>query len=77
MVDRQRQVIAFCGDGGFSILMGDLLTLKSYNLPVKIVVLNNSSLGFADLEMRVLMRAPCTYNDVQISNQTVVNLTES
>ncbi|WP_257263752.1 ubiquinone-dependent pyruvate dehydrogenase [Endozoicomonas sp. ONNA2] len=52
MVDRQRQVIAFCGDGGFSMLMGDLLTLKPYNLPVKIVILNNSSLGFVDLEMK-------------------------
>ncbi len=51
MVDRQRQVIAFCGDGGSSILMGDLLTLKPYNLQLKIVVLNNSSLGFVDLEM--------------------------
>ncbi|GAA4650972.1 ubiquinone-dependent pyruvate dehydrogenase [Kistimonas scapharcae] len=52
MVDRKRQVIAFCGDGGFSMLMGDLLTLKPYELPVKIVVLNNSALGFVDLEMK-------------------------
>lgn len=47
-----RQVIAFCGDGGFSMLMGDLLTLKPYNLDVKVVVLNNHSLGFVDLEMK-------------------------
>ncbi|WP_066015134.1 ubiquinone-dependent pyruvate dehydrogenase [Endozoicomonas atrinae] len=52
MLDRQRQVIAFCGDGGFSMLMGDLLTLQPYQLPIKIAVLNNSSLGFVDLEMK-------------------------
>ncbi|PSV01356.1 ubiquinone-dependent pyruvate dehydrogenase [Photobacterium leiognathi subsp. mandapamensis] len=46
------QVIAMCGDGGFSMLMGDLLTLKPYKLPLKIVVLNNSSLGFVAMEMK-------------------------
>lgn len=51
-VDKKRQVIAFCGDGGFSMLMGDLLTLVPYQLPVKVVVLNNSSLGFVDMEMK-------------------------
>lgn len=51
-VDKARQVIAFCGDGGFSMLMGDLLTLKPYGLDVKVVVLNNHSLGFVDLEMK-------------------------
>ena len=47
-----RQVIAMCGDGGFSMLMGDLLTIASYDLPVKIIVYNNGSLGFVSLEMR-------------------------
>ncbi|WP_419880751.1 ubiquinone-dependent pyruvate dehydrogenase [Peribacillus sp. B-H-3] len=47
-----RQVIALCGDGGLSMLMGDLLTLKQYNLPVKIVVFNNTSLNFVELEMK-------------------------
>lgn len=50
--DRQRQVIAMCGDGGFSMLMGDLLSLKQLNLPVKIVVFNNRSLGFVAMEMK-------------------------
>ncbi|WP_261922778.1 ubiquinone-dependent pyruvate dehydrogenase [Shewanella sp. NFH-SH190041] len=50
-VDKNRQVIAMCGDGGFSMLMGDLLTLKPYQLPVKVVVLNNSSLAFVAMEM--------------------------
>lgn len=49
---RQRQVIALCGDGGLSMLMGDLLSLRQLNLPVKIVVFNNGSLGFVELEMK-------------------------
>ena len=53
MLDKQRQVIAFCGDGGFSMLMGDLLTLLPYHLPVKVVILNNSSLALVDMEMKV------------------------
>ena len=47
-----RQVIALAGDGGLAMLMGDLLTLKQMNLPVKIVVFNNSALGFVELEMK-------------------------
>lgn len=53
MLDKQRQVIAFCGDGGFSMLLGDLLTLLPYQLAVKVIVLNNSSLGLVDMEMKV------------------------
>ena len=51
-LDRNRQVIAMCGDGGFSMLMGDLLSLKQLNLPIKIVVYNNRSLGFVAMEMK-------------------------
>lgn len=47
-----RQVIALAGDGGLAMLMGDLLTLTTYNLPVKVVVYNNSSLNFVELEMK-------------------------
>ena len=47
-----RQVVALCGDGGFSMLMGDLLTLKQLNLPVKVVVFNNGTLGFIELEQK-------------------------
>ncbi len=47
-----RQVITFSGDGGLAMLMGELLTLKQLNLPVKIVVFNNSSLAFVELEMK-------------------------
>ncbi len=47
-----RQVVAFSGDGGLAMLMGELLTLRQQRLPVKIVVLNNGSLGFVELEMK-------------------------
>jgi pyruvate dehydrogenase (quinone) len=45
-----RQVISLSGDGGFSMLMGDFLSLGQLGLPVKIVVLNNGALGFIELE---------------------------
>lgn len=48
-----RQVIAFCGDGGLSMLLGDLATIHQYKLPVKIVVFNNRALGMVKLEMEV------------------------
>ena len=48
-----RQVIALCGDGGLSMLLGDLATIKQYNLPVKVIVFNNRSLGMVKLEMEV------------------------
>jgi pyruvate dehydrogenase (quinone) len=43
-------VISLSGDGGFSMLMGDFLSLTQLGLPVKIVVFNNGKLGFVDLE---------------------------
>ena len=51
--DRRRQVVSMSGDGGFSMLMGDFLTLVQYDLPVKVVLFNNSSLGMVELEMLV------------------------
>jgi pyruvate dehydrogenase (quinone) len=47
-----RQVISLSGDGGLAMLLGDMLTLKQLNLPVKLVVFNNSTLGFVELEMK-------------------------
>jgi pyruvate dehydrogenase (quinone) len=47
-----RQVIAFSGDGGLAMLLGELLTIRQNKLPVKIVVFNNSSLNFVELEMK-------------------------
>ncbi|MFF0578724.1 pyruvate dehydrogenase [Streptosporangium saharense] len=48
-----RQVVSLSGDGGLSMLLGELLTVRTHNLPVKIVVFNNSSLGMVKLEMLV------------------------
>ena len=48
-----KQVIAFCGDGGLSMTLGDLMTVVQYKLPVKIIVFNNRSLGMVKLEMEV------------------------
>ncbi|MCX5589205.1 thiamine pyrophosphate-dependent enzyme [Streptomyces erythrochromogenes] len=45
-----RQVVAFCGDGGLSMLLGDLMTIKTYRLPVKLVVFDNRRLGMVKLE---------------------------
>lgn len=49
-LDRTRQVIANCGDGGLMMLLGDLRTAVTYNLPVKFVVYNNGRLGMVKLE---------------------------
>ncbi|MBF6329945.1 pyruvate dehydrogenase [Nocardia transvalensis] len=49
----ERQVISISGDGGLAMLMGDLLTVSAYDLPVKVVVFNNASLGMVKLEMLV------------------------
>jgi len=48
-----RQVIAMAGDGGLAMLMGDLLTVTQYDLPIKILVFDNSALGMVKLEMEV------------------------
>src|ERR1700746_2368970 len=48
----QRQVISMSGDGGFSMMMGDFITLTQMGLPVKIIVLNNGTLGFVEMEMK-------------------------
>jgi pyruvate dehydrogenase (quinone) len=53
VVDRRRQVISMSGDGGLAMLLGELLTVRTHKLPVKVVVFNNSSLGMVRLEMMV------------------------
>src|SRR6267143_795068 len=47
-----RQVVALSGDGGFTMLMGDFLSLVQLGLPVKVVVFNNGALGFIELEQK-------------------------
>jgi pyruvate dehydrogenase (quinone) len=48
----QRQVISLSGDGGFTMLMGDLLSLSQLKLPIKVIVFNNGALGFIELEQK-------------------------
>lgn len=52
MTSSDRQVFSLSGDGGLSMLMGELITLKQYNLPLNVIVYNNSSLSFVELEMK-------------------------
>jgi len=49
---RDRQVVALAGDGGLTMLFGELITLTQNRLPVKVIVFNNSSLNFVELEMK-------------------------
>jgi pyruvate dehydrogenase (quinone) len=49
-LDRAAEVVAFCGDGGLTMLMGDLITAVTYELPVRLVVFNNGRLGMVKLE---------------------------
>jgi len=48
----KRQVISLSGDGGFTMMMGEVVTLIQAGLPIKVVVLNNGTLGFVELEMK-------------------------
>jgi len=47
-----RQVITMSGDGGFAMLMGDVLTLRQHKLPIKIIIFKNDSLAFVELELK-------------------------
>jgi len=53
-IDSSRQVWALCGDGGFCMSMNDFVTAVRYNWPVKVLVFNNSELGFVAMEMQVV-----------------------
>ena len=62
-----RQVICLAGDGGFSMLMGDLLTTVQENLPIKIAVYDNGKLGFIDIEQKAAGLEP-VYTDLKNPN---------
>ncbi len=51
-VERGRQVVSLSGDGGFAMLMGDFISLVQLKLPVKVVIFDNGTLGFVELEMK-------------------------
>ena len=52
-LDPDREVWAFCGDGGFGMAMQDFLSAVRYDWPIKVIVFNNSTLGFVKMEMEV------------------------
>jgi pyruvate dehydrogenase (quinone) len=60
-----RQTVSLSGDGGFAMLMGDLLTIRQLDLPVKIVIINNGMLGFVDMEMKAAGYLP---SNVELAN---------
>jgi pyruvate dehydrogenase (quinone) len=59
-----RQVICLAGDGGFSMLLGDILTLVQETLPIKIVVYDNGKLGFVEMEQKAAGLLP-VYTDLK------------
>jgi pyruvate dehydrogenase (quinone) len=59
-----RQVICMAGDGGFTMLLGDLLTVVQESLPIKIVVFDNGKLGFVDIEQKAAGLVP-VYTDLK------------
>ena len=62
-----RQVICLAGDGGFAMLLGDLLTTVQENLPIKIIVYDNGKLGFVDIEQKAAGLVPL-YTDLKNPN---------
>ena len=69
-----RQVISMSGDGGFTMLMGDILTLTQMELPVKVVVFHNSKLGFVDMEQKVASYLP---TGVDLKNPNFAKMAEA
>ena len=69
-----RQVVTFSGDGGLSMLLGDLLSLRQHKLPVKIILFSNSTLAFVELEM---MAAGILGKGTDMVNPDFVALAES
>lgn len=72
--DLNRQVVALCGDGGFSMLMGDVLSLAAMKLPVKAVVFNNGELGFVAMEMQAAGYLP---ESTELHNPSFAQIAEA
>lgn len=64
LVHPGRQIVAFCGDGGLSMLMGELITVSRYRLPIKIVVIKNNTLGQIKWEQMMFLGNPETECDL-------------
>jgi pyruvate dehydrogenase (quinone) len=72
-LDRSRQVIGLCGDGGFNMLMGEFLTAVHHKLPVKVVIYNNSAFGLIPLEAEAI-GLPASREGVEFPNPDFVAL---
>jgi pyruvate dehydrogenase (quinone) len=70
----ERQVVSLSGDGGFAMLMGDFLTLAQRSLPVKVVVFNNSALGFIEVEQKA---AGFITNGTELANPNFAAMAEA
>jgi len=66
-LDRSRQVIALCGDGGFNMLMSEFMTAVQHQLPIKIIIYNNSSFGLITLEAESI-GLPAFYKGIDFPN---------
>jgi pyruvate dehydrogenase (quinone) len=75
-LDRSRQVIALCGDGGFNMLMCEFMTAVHHKLPVKVVIYNNSSFGLIHLEAEAIGLAPFE-KGIQFPNPDFAALAEA
>jgi pyruvate dehydrogenase (quinone) len=69
-----RQVISMSGDGGFSMMMGDFISLSQLGLPVKVIVLNNGTLGFVEMEMKA---SGFVDTDTQLKNPNFAAMAEA
>jgi pyruvate dehydrogenase (quinone) len=69
-----RQVISLSGDGGFSMLMGDILTVRQLRLPIKIVIFDNGALGFVELEMKAAGLLP---HGTELDNPNFAQMAEA
>ncbi len=75
-LDRSRQVIALCGDGGFNMLMGEFLTAVHHKLPIKFVVYNNSAFGLITLEAESI-GLPAYKKGIEFPNPDYVALAQA
>ena len=75
-LDRSRQVIALCGDGGFNMLMSEFLTAVHHKLPVKVVVYNNSAFGLISFEAE-LVGLPAYKKGIEFPNPDYVALAQA
>jgi len=74
LANPDRQIIAMCGDGGLSMLLGDLATIKQYKLPIKLIIFNNRALGMVKLEMQV---AGLVDNETDMLNPDFAKVSEA